>query len=140
MREIKKIAVHCAATKASMDIGAKEIRDWHVNGNKWSDIGYHKVIRRDGMVEDGRPETKSGAHVAGHNSYTLAVCLVGGIDDTGAAEDNFTTGQFIALRAVIDNWCEKFGLTHADVMGHRDFPNVAKACPSFDVQAWLAAS
>jgi N-acetylmuramoyl-L-alanine amidase len=26
----------------------------------------------------------------------------------------------------------------ASVLGHRDFPNVAKACPSFDVKTWLA--
>ena len=26
----------------------------------------------------------------------------------------------------------------AKVIGHRDFPNVAKACPSFDVKTWLA--
>ena len=26
----------------------------------------------------------------------------------------------------------------AQVLGHRDFPGVAKACPSFDVKTWLA--
>ena len=26
----------------------------------------------------------------------------------------------------------------AQVLGHRDFPNVKKACPSFDVKQWLA--
>lgn len=31
----KYITVHCAYTKPSMDIGVKEIRDWHVNGNGW---------------------------------------------------------------------------------------------------------
>jgi N-acetylmuramoyl-L-alanine amidase len=25
----------------------------------------------------------------------------------------------------------------AEVLGHRDFPNVHKACPSFDVKDWL---
>lgn len=45
------IVVHCAATKPSMDIGADTIRDWHVNGNGWRDIGYHLVIKRNGDVE-----------------------------------------------------------------------------------------
>jgi hypothetical protein len=26
---------------------------------------------------------------------------------------------------------------NAKVLGHRDFPKVSKACPSFDVAAWL---
>lgn len=59
MRIINEIILQCSATPASMDIGAKGIWDWHVNGNHWRDIGYHWVIRRDGTVEKGRPEEQS---------------------------------------------------------------------------------
>ena len=45
------IVIHCASTPASMDIGVKEIKKWHVEDNKWDDIGYHYVIRRDGTLE-----------------------------------------------------------------------------------------
>ena len=54
------IVVHCSATKPSMDIGVKEIRDWHVNGNGWSDIGYAYVIRRNGALELGRDLDRDG--------------------------------------------------------------------------------
>ena len=78
MRKINEIILHCSATPASMDIGAKEIRDWHVNGNHWRDIGYHWVIRRDGTVEKGRPEYQVGAHCLNHNANSIGVCMVGG--------------------------------------------------------------
>ena len=32
------IAIHCSATKPNMDIGHKEIREWHVLGRGWRDI------------------------------------------------------------------------------------------------------
>ena len=51
MRKIDDIIIHCAATYPAMDIGAAEIRQWHVRDNGWSDIGYHFVIRRNGVVE-----------------------------------------------------------------------------------------
>ena len=54
------IVIHCADTYEDMDIGAEDIRKWHVEERGWSDIGYHKVIRRDGTVEDGRDLNVSG--------------------------------------------------------------------------------
>jgi hypothetical protein len=39
-------------------------------------IGYHYVIREDGVIEAGRPEHCLGAHAKGHNGY-LGICLVG---------------------------------------------------------------
>jgi hypothetical protein len=56
------LVIHCAATKATMDIGYKEIRKWHVEDRGWDDVGYHYIIRRDGKVEVGRPEGFQGAH------------------------------------------------------------------------------
>jgi N-acetylmuramoyl-L-alanine amidase len=39
-------------------------------------IGYHYVIREDGVIEPGRPEHCLGAHATRHNDY-LGICLVG---------------------------------------------------------------
>jgi N-acetylmuramoyl-L-alanine amidase-like protein len=39
-------------------------------------IGYHYVIREDGVIEAGRPECCPGAHAKRHNDY-LGICLVG---------------------------------------------------------------
>lgn len=133
------IVVHCAATKPSMDIGAREIGQWH-RAQGWLSIGYHFVIRRDGQVEEGRPHDVVGSHVKGFNERSIGICLVGGIDDQGKPEDNFTDDQKAALHALL--WRYTSGIEHeglyADlpVVGHRDLDS-GKACPSFDVQAWL---
>ncbi len=47
MRYINKIIIHCSATPEGRNFTVDEIRDWHVNGNGWSDIGYHYVIYLD---------------------------------------------------------------------------------------------
>jgi N-acetyl-anhydromuramyl-L-alanine amidase AmpD len=138
MREIKKIIVHCAATKPGMDIGVKEIRAWHMNPSKttpFSDIGYHYVIRRSGEVEKGRDVSIAGAHAFGYNFNSIGVCLVGGIDDNKKADDNYTLKQYNSLLDLIKFLKLTFPID--DVFGHRDLPDVKKDCPCYDVRAWL---
>ena len=139
MREIKFIAIHCSATVAKADIGATEIKQWHTakppKGNGWSEIGYHFVIRRNGKIENGRPVERAGAHVKNFNSNSIGICLVGGLDASGAAENNFTAEQFASLETLLKNLKGKF--PQAQILGHRDFPKVAKECPCFDVRSWL---
>lgn len=141
------IVVHCSATKPSQDIGAAEIRKWHVEDNGWSDIGYHQVIRRSGAIELGRPLHVSGAHAKGYNSVSCSVCLVGGINPNGRPENNFRPKQFVALRKTLDYWAAIYPA--AKILGHRDLsPDTdgdgvveehewLKDCPCFDVGDWL---
>lgn len=127
------IVVHCAATKASMDIGVREIRQWHVQQG-WLDIGYHYVIRRDGTVEEGRPHGVIGSHVKGKNSVSLGICLAGGIDDKGQPQNNFTPVQFASLKELLAKAQALY--PKAKICGHRGLDS-GKACPSFDVKSWL---
>jgi N-acetylmuramoyl-L-alanine amidase len=129
------IAIHCSATQPKQDIGAETIREWHL-ANGWRDIGYNYVIRRNGALEYGREESEAGAHVEWYNSVALGICLVGGIDASGKPENNFTQEQFAALKALLIYLKQKYPT--AKIQGHRDFPRVAKACPSFDVKSWCA--
>ena len=128
------IVIHCAATKPSMDIGADTIRDWHVNGNGWRDIGYHLVIKRNGDVEKGRDINDSGAHAAGYNSKSIGLCLVGGMAEDNSAEDNFTAQQWTSLLATVKEL--EVDYPSAKVIGHNEISE--KECPSFDVQKWKA--
>lgn len=134
---VKLIVVHCSATPPEMNIGATEIRSWHVDGNGWSDIGYHGVIKRDGSWEKGRNLFTRGAHAKGWNASSWGLCLVGGIKSVAdpTPEANFTPEQFAtlwryltALREIAPN---------AEMCGHRDLDSQhqkLKACPSFDVR------
>lgn len=139
MRSINRIVVHCSATDDNVDIGAAEIRKWHTDKG-WSDIGYHYVIRRNGMIEVGRPLEQAGAHAEGFNANSIGVCLVGGVeaDDKMKAEVNYTREQWYTLAGLVQDLSERFQF--AIVHGHRDLPGVTKACPCFDVRAWWYGS
>lgn len=130
-KETNAIFVHCAATKPSQDIGVREIRQWHKERG-WLDIGYHFVIRRDGTVEAGRDQNAVGAHAEGYNSTSVGVCLVGGIDDKGKFDANFTPVQMQSLRSLLVELQGQYA--SAAIRGHHDV--APKACPSFDVKRW----
>ena len=136
MRKIKKIILHCSASDDSLDIGAKEIKELHTskgivkwNGQKmpgfgWSDIGYHVVIRKNGVAEAGRPLERPGAHVEGHNEDSIGICWVG--------LNDLNNSQFQTLVALIRGYMNQFNLEITDVYGHYEF-NPKKTCPNIDM-------
>ena len=151
-RRITHIVIHCSATRPEFDIGVDEIRALHVShesvlvpwdgeslaGRNWQDVGYHYVIRRDGTVENGRPESRTGAHVYGHNRNSVGICMVGGVAGPDRVpEANFTRAQWGALDDLVQDLAWKY--SDAEVLGHRDFLGVHKACPSFDARSWWNA-
>lgn len=153
MRRIEALVVHGSWTKPGVDIGVATIRKWHTTpkpeGRGWSDIGYHFVLRRDGVEEVGRPVARAGAHVAGHNDHTIGMCLVGGREDdtpdtAGLTEEqkqemlwefNYTEPQITGLVAWVARMRSEYG--PVKVLGHRDYPGVTKRCPGFDVRAFF---
>jgi len=96
MRNIEEIIIHCSATPEGRDVSTEEIRQWHLDRG-WSDIGYHFVVELDGTVYDGRPLEIAGAHARGHNSQSIGICYVGGVDSDMEAKDTRTNEQAIAL-------------------------------------------
>lgn len=166
-RIIRTLVIHCAYTPPSMDIGAKEIHQWHTwprklgryaedgymfegrhyehvddlpedvrnqEGNGWTSIGYHYVIRRNGDIENGRAPHVPGAHVAGHNAHSLGICMVGGKAEHGGDECNFTVQQWRALEKLVKRLMKLYGDKLA-VKGHNDL-NPNKACPTFNAFHW----
>ena len=129
MRKIDLHIIHCADTPPSMDIGVKEIRGWHVNERGWSDIGYHYVIRRCGVIENGRPFAKAGAHCRGKNRNSIGTCLVGGRHGSR----DFTEAQYESLEMLHS----KMLLLYPGIkmFGHHHFDD-SKTCPNFDPTSW----
>lgn len=132
-RETRYIVIHCAATPPDMVVTAEMVDRWHKQ-NGWAGIGYHYLIRRDGMIEPGRPIDDQGAHVSGHNQYSVGICLAGGIDSRKRPENNFTPQQWASLKAILRQLRGIY--PSARILGHKDL-NPGKACPCFDVAAWL---
>jgi N-acetylmuramoyl-L-alanine amidase len=147
VRPIREIVVHCSATPAGLDIGAREIDGMH-RQRGFVKIGYHYVIRLDGDVEIGRDLTEIGAHVVGHNAFSVGICLVGGLDHARQPANTFTPQQFDVLAELLAKLKATFPegriLGHRDLSPDRDRDGVVerhewvKDCPCFDVREWLA--
>ncbi len=130
MRPITKIIWHCSATKEGQAVSVETIRRWH-RDRGWSDIGYHFIVGIDGVVRDGRPLEKAGAHTKSHNDTSIGICYIGGVERDGKTpNDTRTPEQRAALYALTESLLRRF--PGATVHGHNEF--AAKACPSFDVQ------
>jgi N-acetylmuramoyl-L-alanine amidase len=147
-KNIKRIAIHCTATREGRDYSVETIRGWHKRQG-WSDIGYHFVIGLDGTVERGRPEHTPGSHVRGFNAGSIGIVYVGGLDAQGKGKDTRTPAQKRAMADLVKALLKAY--PGADVLGHRDHsPDLdgdgvierhewLKECPCFDVRAWWAS-
>lgn len=133
-KPVNYIVVHCSDSPNMLGDSrldtAGSIHAWHTQRG-WDGIGYHYVIDEMGREEQGRPVflgTKTfweGAHVSGHNSVSIGICLIG--------KDHFHDSQLAAARKRIDSLIEIW--PEAKVLGHRDLDS-RKTCPNFDVAEW----
>lgn len=136
MRKINKIILHCAATPEGKDYTVAQIDQWH-RARGFKGIGYHFVIYRDGSVHPGRPVEQAGAHCTGQNAHSIGVCYIGGVQADGKTpKDTRTAAQRASMERLVRELLAKY--PGATVHGHNEF--AAKACPSFDVKAWLKSA
>ncbi len=143
----ERIYVHCSASEWG---NAKEIDEWH-KARGFSSLGYHWVILNgketrkslydkslydkslDGATEEGRDEGKRGAHVGGHNTGSIGICLIGNPKYIGDLEA-FTNNQLNELRILIHTLIIKEEIEIDQVYGHNEVSN--KICPGFNVRLW----
>ena len=104
-----------------------------INAISVSYTGYHYYITRDGRTYQTRHEQLVGAHAVGYNQHSLGVCYEGGLNEHGNAADTRTPRQKRALLRLL----KKLKAAHPDaqILGHRDLPDVNKDCPCFDAIA-----
>lgn len=129
MRVINEIIVHCSATKEGKNFTVKDIDAWH-RQRGFKCIGYHYVVYLDGTIHKGRDESEVGAHCSGHNSFSIGICYIGGLDINGKPKDTRTDEQKAAIRSLVAELKNKY--PDAKIHGHNEFAN--KACPCFDVR------
>lgn len=141
MRDIKYIAVHCTA--GSQVGGITEVKN-EFKRKGWKNPGYHYVIEADGKITQLLDDSKISNGVKGFNTVTINVAYIGGIDKNGAAVDNRTDAQKLALGQILR--ILKCRYPKAVIQGHRDFsPDLnkngkvdpwerIKECPCFDAK------
>ena len=131
MRQITEIIVHSTATPKGMNATAQDIDRWH-RQKGYDCIGYHYVILRNGLIQQGRAVRIIGAHCKGHNVNTIGVAYVGGLNEDKQSADTRTGAQKIALNVLLGDLVKQYP-TIKKISGHRDYCNTA--CPSFDASA-----
>ena len=129
MRLINKIIVHCSATREGRNFTASDINRWHKERG-FAQIGYHYVVLLDGTIQKGRPENISGAHCVNHNSRSIGICYIGGLDKQNKAKDTRTPAQKLALLYLLTELRAKY--PKATIHGHNEF--AAKDCPCFNAK------
>ena len=132
MRDIRRVIIHCSATREGQDISAETIRRWHTSSPRnWSDIGYHFVIELDGTIKKGRDIDEKGSHTKGENYDSIGVCYIGELERDGKTpKDTMTEMQDISMLELIKSLRLIFG--ELSIHGHNEYSS--KACPSFQVQ------
>jgi len=131
---VKFLTIHCAATPGGRHVTAEQITAW--DKAKFGQTSYHWVVELDGKRVRTLRDDQKGAHVGGANSGNIGVCYIGGVDKAMNAKDTRTTAQKASLLTLIRTYKARYpGII---IRGHRDWPGVKKACPSFDVSEWLA--
>ena len=159
------LVVHTALTFPDQHVNAKVIDEWH-RQRGFDGIGYHKVILRDGTIENGRPLDEFGAHTINYNGCSVGIVLCGGYERMTEAQllereipkkwivsrspkngtavvvqANYTQAQMDALVSLLRELRERYkdsdGIPPA-VVGHRDLSRDGRSCPAFDVLKWWA--
>jgi len=125
MRTITHLVVHCTATPKNTTIAS--MRRYWKEALGWKSVGYHKVIEANGNIVQLAADSAITNGVKGHNSTSLHVSYIGGKDT-----DDRSIQQRQAIAAVLLGWLQKY--PKARICGHRDFPNVNKACPQFSAE------
>ena len=143
------LVIHCSATPEGKAFYKDDIIRWHTapvskGGRGWTKPGYSDVVYLDGTLVNLVPfntddvvdpwELTNG--VKGLNAIARHAVYVGGCDNAGKPKDTRTPAQKYALEILV----KEAILRHPKIliMGHNQAPSAnGKACPSFDVPAWL---
>ena len=122
--------MHCTATSQKTSISA--IQSYWKNNLGWKMPGYHFIVMPDGEIVSLLPIEQVSNGVAGFNSVLINIAYLGGVDAKNFPQDTRTPQQKASLIKLLKELKQKFPT--ATIQGHRDFPKVKKACPSFDAK------
>jgi N-acetyl-anhydromuramyl-L-alanine amidase AmpD len=122
------IIIHHSATVDSKTFSWGAIRTFHIEVNKWQDIGYHFGVELVGEYYEimiGRSWYAKGAHCPEENmnSLSLGICIVGDFD-----KEEPPSPQLLKAAHLVQDLRTMFNIPLENVKGHRDY-NPHKSCP-----------
>ena len=135
-KETKYIVIHSSDTTPEENVNVKDLDTKHRKEGLFS-CAFHKVITRDGDVQDGRDIQIAGAHIDTtitlSNKNSIGICLIGGKSTDGQPDCNYTFKQYSSLIELIAKL--KIEYNDVEIVGHRDV--TSSLSPHFNVKELL---
>lgn len=137
-QKTRVIVIHDSHTKPGIERIVNVLR-WQGRRMGLMEIGYHFIIDRDGHLTETRPMALIGTHTPGHDMDSIGVCLIGGRNELGQTEDNFTEDQKRTLFDLIRKLKRDYGgiavAGHDElVQGRHRHKGRAVMCPACDME------
>lgn len=141
---MRHIVIHHSLTDDGENVSWGAIRKYHIEGNGWSDIGYHagiELIGKDYEVFFGRMPDEVGAHCRelNMNKSGIGICCVGNFDLIKPPIEMVNK-----LLSLCKYFMRTYHIPWQNVLGHREAQamggvpsNKRKTCPGtkFDMEA-----
>ena len=124
---------HTGFPNVDKDSNVVDIHRLHQEVNGWAGVGYHYLIRKDGMTEQGRRPEAIGAHAYQHNKNSIGICLAGNFNI-----GNPTKAQLSSVKELVTWLCRKYNLNSMKdgvIVGHRDLNDTS--CPGDNLYSEL---
>jgi len=126
------IIIHHSLTEDGKTVSWGAIRDYHVNVQKWVDVGYHYGIEMVGKqyeIFKGRMDDVQGAHCQGFNDESIGICRVGNFDIIKPDD----AGQKLLMK-LCRSLMNIYGIKRDHVLGHWETYHlrglsIQKSCP-----------
>ena len=123
------VAIHHSAIPLFTNETMRSVQDLHMDTNQWADIGYHYAVDKDGILYEGRDIRVRGASVAGFNTGTIGVVVMGNFEVDSPLEVQLTSLQTLV------NWlATTYTLSH--LAAHHEF-NPESVCPGKNMLPYL---
>jgi hypothetical protein len=133
-----EIVIHHEGDSQTYDVSKIQLK--HLWKERWTDIGYHYVIGRDGTVYEGRNIAVRGAHVSDANTGRVGVLLLGDFQPGREIkigglrfyfkdhDDIGPTPRQVDSALALTRWLDQqYGIN--SVVGHRAVPYNDTVCP-----------
>lgn len=129
-REVNTLFLHCTATPQSASVSSIQ-NYWKSIG--WKNPGYHIIVKSNGEWTVLLDFNGVSNGVRGHNSTSINISYIGGMDSKGNPLNNLTIEQDKVFKVIIERL--RLKINGLKVRGHNEVSK--KACPSFIVKDWL---
>ena len=140
MRGIQRLTIHHSAVLSrkpnarAVAISVRSIQNYHVQENRYGDIGYHFLIDPAGRVWEGRDLRYQGAHAGGtNNEHNVGICLLGNF--VPGRSGQYPTSQQVNTMERLVSWLgSRYAIHRQGVLTHKEL-KPGTACPGSRLQA-----